>query len=324
MPKPHHLASLLTCLAIALPVSAQGYPDRPVRLVVPFGAGGITDNVARLVGQEMGKQLGQSVLVENRPGAGGAIAAQAAAKAAPDGYTVFMGTVGTQVVNPLIQPSGRLPYAPDTQFTPIGMVAKSPFVLAIGEGVPATSFETFLAYARSHPGELNYGSAGNASAPHLGMELLNHLAGIRITHVPYKSGAEAVNAATGGQVAVVVDALPVVMPQVNAGRLRALVLASPSRSGAAPQLRSSKEAGLPAFESNSWSALYVPAGTPAPVVAKLSAALRGALAQQGLRNRLAAQGSEAFAGTTEEYTAFIQAEKRKWSGVVSAAQIRAE
>lgn len=312
------------CLLTVNALAAEPFPAKPIRLVVPFGAGGITDNIARLVGQEWSGALGQTVLIENRPGAGGLIAAQAAAKAAPDGYTVFMGTVGTQIVNPLIYPAGKLPYSPDSQFTPLGMVSKSPFMLAVAASVPARDLKEFLAYARSHPERLDYGSAGSASAPHMSMELFKLLSGTKINHVPYKSGAEAVNAAIGGHVAAVIDAVPVVMPQVKAGKLRALAIANGTRSSAAPTVPTSQEAGLPSFETSSWNALYVPAGTPPAVVDKLATTLRTTLAHPGLRGRLAAQGSEALAGTQQEYAAMMAAEKKKWAAVVEAAKIKAE
>lgn len=316
-------ACLLTSL-VSPGAGAQAFPNRPIRLVVPFGAGGITDSVARLVGQAWGGSLGQGVVIENRPGAGGVIAAQAAARAAPDGYTVFMGTVGTQVVNPLIYAKGRLPYAPDTQFVPLGLVSRSPFLLAVGAAVPAGDFREFVGYARQHPGALNYGSAGNASAPHIGIELLKQSAGIKLEHIPFKSGAEAVNAAIGGNVGVVLDAAPVILPQVDAGRLRALVVAGSRRLPGAPGVPTSKEAGLPAFDVSSWNALYVPAGTPPEVVGRLSVALRAALASPVLRSRLAAQGSEPYSGSAQEYAQVMQAEKAKWAAVVSAARITAE
>ncbi|MGO4580939.1 Bug family tripartite tricarboxylate transporter substrate binding protein [Cupriavidus sp. 2TAF22] len=318
------IAVAAACLLAMRLAHAHGFPDKPLRLIVPFGAGGINDYVARMVGQGLSKELGQPVLVENRPGAGGVVAAQVAARAMRDGYTLFLGTVGTQIVNPLILPKGSLPYAPDTQFAPLGMVSKSPYVLAVSTNLPVTTFESFLAYAKKHPGELNFGSAGYASAPYLGMELLNYLAGLKITHIPYKSGAEAINAAIGGQVSVVLDALPVLGPHIASGKLRALVLASSARSPVQPQLRTNQEAGLPTFESNSWSALYVPSGTPTAAITRLSEALRAVLGQAELRQRMAAQGTELFTGGTQEYDAFMQEERKKWIRVVAAANIRSE
>ena len=232
---------MAAALALAASSGAQAaFPDHPIRLVVPFGAGGITDIVARQVGKGMGDALGQSVVVENRPGAGGVIAAQVAATAPADGYTIFMGTVGTQVVNPLIY--AKLSYDPD-KFAPVGLVSGSPYLLAVRGDLPAANFADFVAYAKAHPAKLNFGSAGTASSPHLGLELLKLTAGVDIVHVPFKSGSEAVNAAIGGQVDVVMDASPVIMPHVASGKLRALAVAAwpafssgcaPARPRAAP------------------------------------------------------------------------------------------
>lgn len=308
--------------AVGTTASAQAYPDRPVRLIVPFGAGGITDIVARQVGQELGNALGQSVVIENRPGAGGVIAAQIAATAPPDGYTVFMGTVGTQVVNPLIR--AKLSYDPDRDFVPVGMVSSSPYLLAIRSGLDARDYGQFVAYAKQHPGKLNFGSAGNASSPHLGLELLKLTAGVDIVHVPFKSGSEAVNAAVGGQVDVVMDASPVIMPQVQADRLHALAIAGDRTLPSAPGVPTSTEVGAPALQISSWNAFFVPDGTPPAVVASLNAALQKALSSKTLDERLAAQGTQLYNGTPAEYQQFIDAEKAKWSDIIRRADIRAE
>jgi len=312
-------ALLAACGATA---AAQAYPERPVRLIVPFGAGGITDIVARQIGKELGDALGQNIVIENRPGAGGVIGAQIAAAAPADGYTMFMGTVGTQVVNPLIR--AKLAYQPDRDFVPVGMVSSSPYLLAIRSGLQARDFGQFVAYAKQHPGNLNFGSAGNASSPHLGLELLKLTTGLQIMHVPFKSGSEAVNAAVGGQVDVVMDASPVIMPQVQAGRLRALVVAGDRALPSAPGVPTSTQAGAATLQISSWNAFYVPAGTPPAAVAALNAALQKALASKPLAERLAAQGTQLYQGTPAEYRQFIDAEKAKWSDIIRRADIRVE
>ncbi|MDM9561515.1 Bug family tripartite tricarboxylate transporter substrate binding protein [Bordetella petrii] len=320
-----HIAKILGAALLAAAsaaAAAQAYPERPVRLIVPFGAGGITDIVARQVGQELGNALGQSIVVENRPGAGGVIAAQAGASAAPDGYTLFMGTVGTQVVNPLIRKG--LAYDPQRDFAPVGLVSSSPYLLAIRAGLEPRDYAQLVDYARKHPDALNFGSAGNASSPHLGLELLNLTAGIRIMHVPFKSGSEAVNAAVGGQVDVVMDASPVIMPQVQAGRLRALVVAAERPLPSAPGVPTSGEAGAAALQISSWNAFYAPAGTPAPVLRTLNAALQKALSSPALGERLAAQGTQLYGGSPEEYRQFIAAEQAKWADIIRRADIRVE
>ncbi|MFF7399868.1 Bug family tripartite tricarboxylate transporter substrate binding protein [Achromobacter sp. NPDC008082] len=295
------------------------YPERTIRLVVPFGAGGITDIVARQVGKGMGDVLGQGVVIENRPGAGGVIAAQVAASAAPDGYTIFMGTVGTQVVNPLIY--SKLSYDAD-KFAPVGMVSGSPFVLAVRAGLPAASFGDFVAYAKKNPAKLNFGSAGNASSPHLGLELLKLTAGLDIVHVPFKSGSEAVNAAIGEQVDVVMDASPIIMPHVASGKLRALTVAADTRLPSAPAVPASPEVGDAGLQISSWNAFFAPAGTPPEVLAALNAALQKTLASQDLKDRLAAQGTQLYTGSPDEYQRFMSGEKSKWAQIVKRANIK--
>lgn len=313
---------MVAALAVAAGMAGgaqAAYPERPIRLVVPFGAGGITDIVARQVGKGMGDALGQAVVIENRPGAGGVIAAQMAAAAPADGYTIFMGTVGTQVVNPLIY--AKLGYDAD-KFAPVGMVSGSPYLLAVRAGVPAATFGEFVAYAKAHPAKLNFGSAGNASSPHLGLELLKLTAGLDIVHVPFKSGSEAVNAAIGGQVDVVMDASPVIMPHVASGKLKALAVASDSRLPSAPGVPASAEAGDKALQISSWNAFFAPAGTPPDVLAALNAALQKTLASADLKGRLAAQGTQLYTGAPDEYQRFIDAEKAKWADIVKRADIR--
>lgn len=314
--------SKVAALALAAGMGAgahAAFPERPVRLVVPFGAGGITDIVARQVGKGMGDVLGQSIVIENRPGAGGMIAAQVAATAPADGYTIFMGTVGTQVVNPLIY--SKLSYDAD-KFAPVGMVSGSPYVLAVRAGLPAASFSEFVAYAKANPARLNFGSAGNASSPHLGLELLKLTAGLDIVHVPFKSGSEAVNAAIGEQVDVVMDASPVIMPHVASGKLRALAVAADKRLPSAPAVPASTEVGDAQLQISSWNAFFAPAGTPPEVLAALNAALQKTLASPELKERLAAQGTQLYTGTPQEYQHFIAGEKTKWTEIVKRANIK--
>ncbi|MGH8816253.1 MAG: Bug family tripartite tricarboxylate transporter substrate binding protein [Achromobacter pestifer] len=316
------MAALALALTAGMAGGAQAaFPERTIRLVVPFGAGGITDIVARQVGKGMGDVLGQGIVIENRPGAGGVIAAQVAATAPADGYTIFMGTVGTQVVNPLIY--AKLSYDPD-KFAPVGMVSGSPYLLAVRAGLPAASFSEFVAYAKANPARLNFGSAGNASSPHLGLELLKLTAGLDIVHVPFKSGSEAVNAAIGEQVDVVMDASPVIMPHVTSGKLRALAVAADKRLPSAPAVPSSSEVGDAALQISSWNAFFAPAGTPPDVLAALNAALQKTLASPELKDRLVAQGTQLYTGTPDEYQRFIAGEKTKWAQIVKRANIKME
>lgn len=304
--------------AISMSVSAASYPTTAIRMIVPFGAGGITDIVARQVARELGDQLGQSVVVENRGGAGGAIGAQAASTARPDGYTVFMGTVGTQIVNELIM--DKLNYDPDA-FIPIGLISGSPYVLATRTTLELDTLDDLVQHARDNPGALNYGSAGIGSSPQLGVELLKLSEGLDIVHVPFKSGGEAVTATVGNQVDLVMDAIPVVMPQVRGGKLTAVALAASSRSPAASELMTSEEAGYEALQISSWNALYVPAGTPDDVVATLREALQKTLASDAMKKTLAEQGIEVYTGTMEEYETFMSSETDKWQKTVKEANI---
>lgn len=305
---------------LAAPAAAQEkYPAKPVRLVIPFGAGGITDVAGRLIGQHLGEELGQPVVIDNRPGAGGSIAAQAVAQAQPDGYTLLLGTVGTQVVNPMIY--RKLPYEP-AKLVPVSLVSNSPYALAVAGVAGANDLKGLVAYAAKHPGALNFGSAGNGSAPHLGIELFKLATGSDIVHVPFKSGAEAVNAAISGQVQIVIDALPVVQPQAKAGRLKMLALAAARRNAAAPELPTSVEQGVPDFQIGSWNALVVPAGTPPAVATALSDALARALKRPQVVARLAELGIEPLPTGPKAYADHAASETRKWSKVVTAAGTR--
>ena len=305
--------------AMAATGAQAAFPEKPIRLIVPFGAGGITDIVARHVGQAWSQALGGNVIVENRPGAGGVIAAQAGATAAPDGYTVFMGTVGTQVVNPLIMP--KLSYDPQRAFRPIGLVSAAPYVLAVQSSLGIKTYAQLVDYAKSNPGKLNFGSAGNASSPHLGLELLKLRESLDILHIPFKSGGEAVNAAVGGQVDLVMDAVPVVMPHVQSGKLNALMLASGTSVQGAEQVPNTQQLGKPDLNIASWAAFYVPAGTPDAVAAKLNDALKQALASSELRGRVAAQGIQLYSGELAEHDAFLAGERKRWVEIVKRANI---
>lgn len=313
-----HLFGLLA-LAGALLVSgghADTYPSKPIKLIIPFGAGGITDVAGRLVGQHLGEELKQQVVVDNRPGSGGSIAAQALAQSPADGYTLLLGTVGTQVVNKMLY--RKLSYNPDT-LTPVSLVSNSPYVLAVSGLDGVNDLPALARYAKQHPGQLNFGSAGNGSSPHLGIELFKLATQTYIVHIPYKSGAEAVNAAIGGQVHGVIDALPVIQPQAKAHRLRMLALADDRRSDAAPTLPTSTEQGLPSFQIGSWNALVAPPGTPKAVVDTVNEALARAMKRPALMSRLAEIGIEPLPTGVAAYQAHVKSETDKWARVVKAA-----
>lgn len=295
--------------------------DKPTRIVVPFGAGGITDVVARLVGQGLSTKLGQTVIIENRPGAGGSIAAQVVASAEPDGNTLLLGTVGTQVVNRMIYP--RLTYDP-AALVPISLVSNSPYVLAVQQSLGIETLSALIAAAKEKPGKLNFGSAGHGSSPHLGIELFKLLTGTDIVHIPFRSGGDAVNSALSGEVQVVFDAIPVIMPQVTGGRLKALAIAQATRSGSAPDVPTTEEQGLKALQIGSWNALLAPVGTPQPRLDRLASALGEVLTDPAVRARFQTLGIDAMPPGAEAYRRHVEAETARWSQVVSAARIKVE
>jgi len=312
------LAAVLACAAG--PLAAQAvYPSKVIRLVVPFGAGGITDVVGRLVAQRLGEELKQSVIVDNKAGAGGSIGALAVAQAAPDGYTLLLGTVGTQVVNQMI--SLKLPYDP-AALVPVSLVSNSPYVMAVA-GLPEVRDLAGLAdYARRHPGKLNFGSAGYGTSPHLSIELFKRITQTQIEHVPFKSGAEAVNAAVSRDVQIICDAIPVLMPQVKAGRLDALAITAATRTRAAPDLKTSAEQGMPDLQIGSWNAIVVPAGTPKERIDHVAAALGRVLARPDVIDRFAELGIEPLPAGVPAYQEHVRRETGKWQPVVKAENIR--
>lgn len=316
------LATTLFSISVVAPQAASAdttYPDQPIRLIIPFGAGGITDVAGRLIGQYLGEALSQQIVIENRPGAGGAIAAQTLATSKADGYTLLLGTVGTQVVNPMLYT--KLNYDPAT-FTPISLVSNSPYVMAINGVEGVDDLQGLVSYAKAHPGDLNFGSAGNGSSPHLGLELFKLATQTDIMHIPFKSGAEAVNAAVGGQVQIVIDALPVIAPQAEAKRLKMLAIAAAERSPAAPGLKTSSEEGLPEFQIGSWNALVAPAGTPDEPVKVLNKALAEVLARPELVSRLTDMGIQALPTGVDAYQKHVASETEKWTRVIEAAGTR--
>lgn len=307
------------CAAAPLAHAADAYPSKPIKLVIGFGAGGITDVSGRVVAQALSEELGQQVVIDNRPGAGGGIAAAAVAQAPADGYTLLLGTVGTQVVNKLIYK--KLAYDP-AALTPISLVSNSPYVLATATGTRAKNLGELLASAKSQPGKLNFGSAGNGSSPHLCLELLKLTAHVDVAHVPFKSGAEAVNAAMAGQVDVVCDAITVISAQAKAGRLNIVALTADKRSPEIPDVATGTEQGAPGLQIGSWNALLGPAGLPAGTVERLNQALAKALDKPAVRKRLADMGIDVLPLGTAAYARHVKAESDKWSKVVSAAGTR--
>jgi len=304
---------VLLALVAAL-ACAQTYPTKPIRLVVPFPPGGATDILARDVAQKLTEAWGQSVIVDNRPGAGGNIGSELVAKSAPDGYTLEMGTVGTHAINASLY--AKMPYDHVKDFTPVILVAGVPNVLVVNPALPANSVAELIAYAKANPGKLNFASSGNGTSIHLSGELFKVMAGVQITHIPYKGSAPALQDLLSGQVQMMFDNLPPSLPQIKAGKLRALAVTSLIRAPALPDVPTLSESGLPGFEASSWFGILAPAGTPAPIVAKLNAEIAKWLATPEAKEKLAKQGANAAGGTPDDFAKHIAAETAKWAKVV--------
>ena len=290
------------------------YPTKPIRLIVPFPPGGATDILARAVAQRWTEALGQSVVVENRPGAGGNIGSDLVAKASPDGYTLLMGTVGTHAINASLYPS--MPYDHVKDFAPVILVAGVPNVMEVNPGVPAKTVQEFIAYAKANPGKINFASSGNGTSIHLSGELFKVMTGVQMTHVPYKGSAPALTDLIGGQVQVMFDNLPPSLPHIKAGKLRALAVTSAARTPALPDVPTVAESGVPGFEASSWFGVLAPAGTPRPIIDRLNAEVAKWLATPEAKERMVSLGANAMGGSPEDFAAHIRAETAKWAKVV--------
>jgi tripartite-type tricarboxylate transporter receptor subunit TctC len=314
------IAVALSAIALfALPAVAQTttYPTRPVRLVVPFPAGGTTDILARAVAQKLSEAWGQSVVVDNRPGAGGNIGAELVAKSAPDGYTLLMGTVGTHAINASLY--AKLPYDHVKDFAPVILVAGVPNVLVVNPGLPVHSVRELIDYAKTNPGKLNFASSGSGTSIHLSGELFKVLTGVQMTHVPYKGSAPALTDLMGGQVQLMFDNLPSSLPFIKAGKLRALAVTSTGRAAALPDIPTVAESGIPGFEASSWFGVLAPAGTPRDIVTRINGEVAKWLTSTDAREKLAGQGAIAAGGTPEDFARHIAAETAKWAKVVKAS-----
>ncbi len=300
--------------AFAAAAFAQPYPSRPIRIVVPFPAGGTTDLIARAAGQKLTESLGQPVVVDNRPGAGGNIGAELVAKSAPDGYTLLMGTVGTHAINASLYP--KMPYDHVRDFAPIILVAGVPNVLVVNPSLPVNSVQELIAYGKANPGKLNFASSGNGTSIHLSGELFKTMTGVQMAHIPYKGSAPALQDLAGGQVQLMFDNLPSALPLIKAGRLKALAVTSKTRAPALPDVPTVAESGLPGFEASSWFGLLAPAGTPQPVITKVNAEIAKWLATPEAKEKLTAQGANVVGGTPEDFARHIAAETAKWQKVV--------
>jgi tripartite-type tricarboxylate transporter receptor subunit TctC len=300
-------------LAVAQAASAQ-YPAKPIRLVVPFPAGESVDATARLVGQPWSAALGVQIVVDNRAGAGGTIGSEAVAKAAPDGYTILWGNSGPLAIGPSLYK--KLGYDVSKDFAPVSLVATLPFVLFASPQLPVNSVVELLAYARAHPGEINFGSTGVGSGLHLIAELFRTEAGIQIVHVPYKGVAQALPEIMSGKVQIAFNTIPAFLPHVKAGRLKALMITAPLRSPLLPDVPTAPEVGLPGVLGTGWHAVVAPAGTPPEVLDKLNLTLVETIARPEVRAALIAQGAQPVGGSPEDLKDFMREEARKWARVI--------
>jgi len=307
----------VACAALASNVSAQTYPTHAIKLVVPFPAGGTTDILARDVAKRLTETLGQSVVVDNRPGAGGNIGADLVAKSAPDGYTLLMGTVGTHAINPSLY--AKMPYDHVKDFAPVVLVAGVPNVLVVNPSLPVNSVADLIKLAKAKPGTINFASSGNGTSIHLSGELFKTMTGVDMTHVPYKGSAPALADLIGGQVQVMFDNLPSSLPQIKGGKLRAIAVTSTKRAPALPDVPTVAESGLPGFEASSWFGILAPAGTPAPIIARINGEVNKWLQSPEGKQQLATQGAEAAGGPPEQFSAHIRTETDKWAKVVKAS-----
>jgi tripartite-type tricarboxylate transporter receptor subunit TctC len=303
--------ALLTAGALA-----QGYPAKPVKVVVPYPPGGPTDIVARVVSQKLAEQTGQQFLVENRAGAGGNIGAEAVARAPADGYTLLVATTA-HAINPSL--FKQLGYDLQKDFAPVSQLTGGPLVIVANPSLPAKNVQELIAAAKAQPGKLNYASSGNGQSTHLSAELFSSMAGIKMNHVPYKDSAPALTDVIAGQADLMFDTMLSAMPQVKTGKLRALAVTSSARSPAAPDLPTVAESGLPGYEAIAWNGLLAPAGTPRDVIAKLNAEVKKALDTPEVKERFAAQGFGAAWSPPEKYATFLQSELAKWAKVVKAS-----
>jgi len=313
---------VLGCLLFALaPFAAQAaYPDKPIRLILPFPAGGATDFMARTLAQKLGERLGQSVVVDNRAGAGGSVAAEAVAGAAPDGYTLFFATMGTLAINPSLYP--KLRYDPVKDLAPIAITHATANILVVHPQVPAKNVRELIALAKARPNELTFGSAGNGSSSHLAGEYFKSLAGIDMTHVPYKGTSPALIDLLSGRLSMMFDTISVHVDNIAAGKVRALAVTSAARTPALPEVPTIAESGLPGYDVSIWLGVLVPAATPKDIVNRLNAEMVKVMNEPEMKKQMTAAGIEVRSSTPEQFAATIRADTVKWAKIVKTAGAR--
>jgi tripartite-type tricarboxylate transporter receptor subunit TctC len=316
------LLAVTTCTFTHIDALAQSaYPAKPIKFVVPYPPGGPLDTVARLTGQKLGERLGQPVIVENKPGAGGNLGADAVAKSAPDGYTILMGAVATHAINPALYK--KMPYDAEKDFQPVTLLVSTPNVLVVNPSVKANTVKEFIELAKAEPNKMNFGSGSNGSAGHLAGELFKSMAAVEIIHVPYKGGAPAMTDLLAGQIQLMFDNLANSMPNIKSGKLRALAVTTAKRSSFAPDLPTIAESGLAGFDISTWFGIFVPAGTPKEIVSKLNEEFNRAIRSADIKEKLDAMGAEAVGTTPEAFATYIKTEAAKYAEVIkkSGAQV---
>jgi tripartite-type tricarboxylate transporter receptor subunit TctC len=308
------VALVLACTSPLAADAPAAFPAKPIRLVVPFPPGGSTDIIARVIGQKLSESLGQQVIVENKPGAGGNIGVESVAKAPADGYTLVMGHVGTFGSNPALYK--KLPYDPVKDFAPVTLIAMVPNLLVVQPSLPIRTTQELIAAARAKPGQLTYGSGGNGSAAHLAAEYFKLRAGVDIQHIPYKGTMPALTDLLSGQISMQITGAPPLMPYIKSGKVRVLATASPQRLKILPDVPTIAESGVPGYAATQWYGILAPAATPKPVVDKLNVEIVNAINRPDVRARLEAEGAEPVGNTPAEFAAFIKSELALWAKVV--------
>jgi tripartite-type tricarboxylate transporter receptor subunit TctC len=311
----------ISSMTLVGPAFGQNYPNRPVRIVVPYPPGGGTDILARTLAQKLTELLGQPVVVDNRAGANGIIGTDQAAKAKPDGYTVLI-AIATHAINPMLY--AKLPYDTNTDLLPVSLLAEYPFVITVHPTVPAKTIREFIAFAKTHRNQLSYASSGVGSGPHLGMELFKTMTGIEMVHVPYKGSGAAMTDVVSGQVQVFLNNFLSGMPMIKSGKVRPLAVTSLKRSSAMPELSTVAESGVPGFAVTGWYGMLVPAGTPAPVLNTLHEAVVSAVKSKDIKDRLSGDAAEPVGSTPQEFADHLKTEIDKWTSVIKKAGVRAE
>ena len=312
--------AIFAAFSLAPCATAQDYPGKVVRLVVAYPPGGAVDFVARLLAEKLAASLGQPVIVENKAGAGGLVGSEQVAKAAPDGYTLLLGTVSSHAIAPSVY--RKMPYDPVADFAPVSLVALTPYIITVNPEVPARTLAELIALAKAKPDVLNFGSSGTGTTPHLAGELFNTMAGTKIHHIPYKGSAPMVTDLLGGQVQVAFD--NTVIPNIKAGKLRGLAVTGPARLAAVPDIPTAAEAGLPGYEAVGWMGLYAPKGTPSPIVARLAADTARAMAAPDVRDKLNGMGFQAMTDSPAAFDAYLRTETAKWAKAAKDANVQPE